>query len=152
MSGKSSYLSLLLFLLGTVFANSQPEVVDWVFRIESGQQDTATVVMTAEIDPGWYVYSQYLGSDEGPIATKITFDEAESISFFGKPEETGTLVDGFDEIFGMQIRKYRHTMEIRQRFLLPKGANQISGTVLFMCCDHEQCLPPREVEFSLELP
>jgi thiol:disulfide interchange protein DsbD len=126
--------------------------VEWTFSIEPGQEDTTIVVMTADIAPGWYVYSQYLGSDEGPIATKITFDEAERISWIGQPEESGTLVDGFDEIFGMQIRKYKHKMQIRQRFLLPKGAQQISGTVLFMCCDHEQCLPPREVEFSLDLP
>lgn len=146
-----NYLTIALLFFGA-FAMAQPSVVNWNFTVEDHQNDTLTVLLSAEIDPGWYVYSQYLESDEGPIATKINFEEAEVLVFLGKPEESGELVKGFDEIFGMNISKYKNKMEIRQRLRLPKGSEWISGSVLFMCCDHEQCLPPREVEFSIVVP
>jgi thiol:disulfide interchange protein DsbD len=148
MPKQQNYLIVFLLFLGN-FAGAQPSYVNWDFTIEENQSDTLTILMTAEIDPGWYVYSQYLENDEGPIATRVSFDEEESLTFLGKPEETGELTKGFDEIFGMNISKYKNKMEIRQRLLLPKGTEWISGSVLFMCCDHEMCLPPTEVPFSI---
>ena len=148
MQSKHNYLTIVLLFFGA-FIVAQPSYVQWDFSIEENQNDTLTVLMATEIDPGWYVYSQYLESDEGPIATQVSFDEAEDFTFLGKPEESGELVKGFDEIFGMNISKYKNKMEIRQRLLLPEGTEWISGTVLFMCCDDEMCLPPRETEFSI---
>ena len=36
--------------------------------------------MTASIEKGWHLYSQYLPSDDGPIATEFTIKDLESFS------------------------------------------------------------------------
>jgi thiol:disulfide interchange protein DsbD len=145
MQGKFLFL---LLLLSPVFAFAQPQVVSWDFSAEKAEGDTVTVTITGTIDAGWYVYSQYLEED-GPIATKVSFDQEEELTLIGKSEENGGLVDGYDEIFMMEIKKYKNEMIITQQLLLPEGEKYISGNVLFMSCDHEQCLPPSEAEFSL---
>lgn len=145
------YLLIPLFLISLV-SRAQPNYVQWEASIEAVQNDSLTVLLSAEIDPGWYVYSQYLENDEGPIATRVSFEESEHLTLIGKSEEAGELIKGFDEIFGMNISKYKNKMEIRQRLLLPKGTEWIKGSVLFMCCDHEQCLPPVEIPFTIAVP
>lgn len=146
----SDKLIVLFFFLSTTSAFAQPRVVQWDFAVERNQGDTVTVILTATVDPGWYVYSQYLEGD-GPIPTQVSFEKEDELTFLGKPEESGHLVEGYDDIFGMEIKKYKEEMVIRQQLILPEGENNISGKVLFMSCDQEQCLPPSEVEFSLEI-
>lgn len=146
-----SFLSICLLLLSVHFLNAQAQKVTWEASLEQGTTDEYSLVITGIIDPGWYLYSQYLESEDGPIATKVTLEELEGLEKIGKTEESGHKVEGYDKVFMMNITKYKEEVTFKQIVKLPEGTAFISGTIEFMTCDDEQCLPPTLVEFTAEV-
>lgn len=122
--------------------------VKWQFQYEHLGADDYVLVFSATIDEGWAVYSQYLESDEGPQPTTVTFDEAGTFELIDRCEESGDRKEGFDPIFEMNVVKYYHTLELRQKIKITEPTT-ITGYVNFMTCDDTKCLPPTDVDFSL---
>lgn len=123
------------------------EPVDWSFDSKDNGDGTFELVMTASLDKGWYIYSQDL-EDGGPIPTSFEFDE-------GKFElvdirENGELIEKYDELFAMNLRKYSGEVSF---VATVKGAagEDVSGYLTFMTCDNERCLPPEDVDFEFTL-
>ena len=81
----------------------------------------------------------------------MVLNETEGMERIGKTEESGHKIEGYDNIFLMNITKYKEDVTFKQRLKLPKDAAFVSGIITFMTCDEEQCLPPTEVEFTAEL-
>lgn len=124
--------------------------VKWTFSTE--QLDGKTfVVFKAKIDDTWSVYSQYLASEDGPVATSINYDTPEAVKFVGKAVESGGKKSGFDDIFNMDVVKFQHDYIIRQEVEF-KGKEPLVGYLTFMTCDNTRCLPPTDVDFSLPPP
>lgn len=132
-------------------AFSQDNPVRWSFATEKVSDKEFDVVFTANVDNGWYVYSQFLGED-GPIPTTFNFAENADVELIGKASETGTIKkDGYDELFGMDVLKFGGTATFKQRIKISNGADKVSGYLEFMTCDEMRCLPPAEVDFSISL-
>jgi thiol:disulfide interchange protein DsbD len=108
------------------------------------------LVFTATIDPGWFVYSQFL-EENGPIPTSFHFNAGTHFQLLGKAREEGKRKEGFDEIFGMNVVKFSGTVNFRQRVRVLNPAVPVVGYLEYMTCDNEQCLPPTEEEFSFDL-
>lgn len=108
------------------------------------------LVFTATIDPGWFVYSQFL-EENGPIPTSFHFNAGTHFQLLGKAREEGKRKEGFDEIFGMNVVKFSGTVNFRQRVKVLNTAFPVAGYLEYMTCDNEQCLPPTEEEFSFDL-
>ena len=125
--------------------------VKWTFLTERNDDGTATLVYRAAIDEGWYVYSQYLESDDGPQRTEITYDDPAAVELLGSAEESGKRKEGFDKLFGMNVVKFADRYEIRQRVRFA-GDAPARGYVYFMTCDDTRCLPPTEVDFAFAPP
>lgn len=145
------FLNLCLLVLSANLLSAQPQKVSWEAALKTGSEGQYILTLTGTIEPGWYLYSQYLESDEGPIATKVVFEELEGLEAIGKTEESGKKVEGYDQVFMMNITKYKEEVSFTQVLKLPAGTETISGTVEFMTCDDEQCLPPSQVEFTAML-
>jgi thiol:disulfide interchange protein DsbD len=145
---KITLFSLALLLAGAVFGQLNP--VKWTYQAQKAGNGEYDLVFTAHIQDGWYVYSQYLESDEGPIRTTFTFDENTKVEMVGKNAEAGHKHEGFDDLFGMNVIKFSGEPTFTQRVKV-KSATQLSGRLEFMTCDNERCLPPKEVEFSFAL-
>ena len=145
-------LACIFICLSSVLAKAQQAMpVKWTFEIEKISSQEYDLIMTADVDRGWYIYSQYLESDEGPIATSFFFDNKDQLEFVGKMEEMGKKKEGFDELFEMTITKYSDKVKFIQKVKVPKGTTEVSGAVEFMTCDDGSCLPPTEVPFTLTL-
>ncbi|MEY4134828.1 MAG: protein-disulfide reductase DsbD family protein [Saprospiraceae bacterium] len=108
------------------------------------------LVFTATVDPGWFVYSQFL-EENGPIPTSFHFTAGTHFQLLGKAREEGKRKEGFDEIFGMNVVKFSGTVIFRQRVRVLNPAVPVVGYLEYMTCDNEQCLPPTEEEFSFDL-
>jgi thiol:disulfide interchange protein DsbD len=141
-----------LLFFGLVFQNSygQLDPVVWSFSVQQTGQKEYVLKLTASIEKGWYVYSQFLESDEGPVATTFVFDVGEEMKLIGKTEESGTRHEGFDSLFNMNIIKYSGKPVFSQKVEGNKG-NTVKGTVTFMTCDDEKCLPPKDIDFVIAL-
>jgi thiol:disulfide interchange protein DsbD len=122
--------------------------VKWQLAIEQESVGVYWLVLTARIDPGWYLYSQHI-EPGGPEATAIELEPAEGLVVSGKAEERSDhQVDGFDEMFGMDVRKFKESVLFRQQVEVADPTRTIKGQVYYMSCDDARCLPGVAVPFE----
>ncbi|MEM9888005.1 MAG: protein-disulfide reductase DsbD domain-containing protein [Bacteroidota bacterium] len=126
---------------------AQKSVVNWSYEAKQISATVYQVVFTADVEDGWYIYSQFLG-DDGPVPTTFEFEGAEPI---GKGTEKGYKKEGYDEIFGMNLVKFGKTVTFSQQIRVSSMDKAISGYLTYMTCNDEQCLPPTDVEFHIAL-
>jgi thiol:disulfide interchange protein len=90
---------------------------------------------------------------DGPIPTKFTFKPTPQYQLVGGiPKEVSDHKKaGFDPIFDMNVTKYSESVQFVQRVKLTGAAAQIGGSVEFMSCDSEKCLPPSDEEFTFNV-
>ncbi|MFT5165786.1 MAG: hypothetical protein ACI8P3_001015 [Saprospiraceae bacterium] len=142
-------LSILMLMGSLVFAQYSP--VKWNYHSEKINANEFNLIFTAEIDGGWYVYSQFL-DDGGPIPTSFTFTENNGIELIGTITETGdNKKENFDELFGMQLIKYGGEVKFTQRIKVNAAVKSINGYLTYMTCNNESCLPPKDIDFELNL-
>ncbi|MHC1730624.1 MAG: cytochrome c biogenesis protein CcdA [Bacteroidales bacterium] len=145
---KSLTFSALL-LISMAIVNAQVlEPVSWTFKSEKKSETGYEVIMTAAIDDTWHLYAMDI-PEGGPIATSFTFDPSEFYTLDGKPVAVNEPEVKFDNSFGMDIGMHSGTTEFRQKITVKEFPVTVSGIVTFMSCDDSQCLPPRDVEFSV---
>jgi len=143
------FLPMFLCLLTGTAIQAQYNPVTWTFEAENKGEQLYAVHASATVEEGWYVYSQFL-DDAGPVPTELSFDQ-EDVTPQGKAVETGKKVSGYDEIFGMDIVKFKEEATFTQEVQVAAGLKQVAGGVTFMVCNDEQCLPPRRVAFTINL-
>ncbi|MEY4107778.1 MAG: hypothetical protein RL181_2120 [Bacteroidota bacterium] len=144
---------LLLFFLSLAWsAFSQIETpIKWGTEWKKISGNEFELVLIANADPGWYIYSQYLESDDGPVRTSIHFESGSHFSLVGNAKEEGKRKEGFDEMFRMNVIKFSGKVRFVQRVKVSDVKKPIKGYLEFMTCDDERCLPPTEEEFSFDL-
>jgi len=114
--------NLILFFL-VIFAgfkiSLQAQILDpvkWNFEVKHLAGDQHELIMTANIDEGWTIYSQYLESDNGPVATNFEFDKSTRYKRDGKVTEDKLNRKEIDDpIFDMKVVKYAHKAIFRQK-------------------------------------
>jgi len=144
-------LSLAFIFAGNILT-AQETPVKWSFAAEKVSEQEFDIVITANIDEGWSVYSQYLESDEGPIKTSFEFETSGNLELIGQTAEAGNKKESYDELFGMNLIKYSKKAEFTQRVKVKNSSEPISGFLTYMTCDETSCLPPKDVDFSISLP
>lgn len=138
-------------MLAVSVASAQFSPVNWTYKAESIQDGTYKLVFTADIESGWYVYSQFL-DDGGPIPTSFTFTTEDGIEIIGAIEESGAhKKESFDELFEMNLIKYGEQVTFVQKVKVKPGVKLVSGYLTFMTCNDESCLPPKDVDFEINL-
>ena len=146
---------LLPLLLLSIFFNSlqAQNPVSWSFSAKHVQGDEYDLMFTANIKTGWHVYSMYLESQDGPVATAVTVETNHKL--VGKATESVSKTEnkktGHDATFDMVLTKYKHDFTITQRVKCPNLKMQVKGYLTFMTCDNTQCLPPTDVDFAFDL-
>jgi thiol:disulfide interchange protein DsbD len=125
--------------------------VSWDSKAEKISDTEYSLVFTATLDEGWYLYSQFLGND-GPVPTSFEFVENPNVKLVGKTTETGaSKKEGYDELFDMNLVKFGGTATFTQKVTVSNGVDKISGALTYMTCDEMRCLPPDEVTFEIVL-
>ena len=130
------------------FAQANPTT--WNISTEKIAEGTYQIKFHVALSDVWAIYSQHLESDEGPVATSFRFEENEALERVGEVEELGDKIAIFDELFEMNIIKYKHEVTFVQTVKAAKGT-VVKGTYEFMVCNNERCLPPREEAFEVAL-
>lgn len=142
-------LTFLLFLSSILATAQILKPVSWSFSTEKIDEESYYLVFDADIEEGWAVYSQYLESDDGPIATTISFEDGQHFELLGKAEEDpANRKEAFDPLFDMNLAKFFKHMQIRQKVKVTDISQTVTGSLTFMTCDDTKCLPPEDVDFS----
>ncbi len=127
------------------------EPVKWKASVEKTSDKEAVLVMTATIEKGWHLYSQFI-PDGGPIKTTFTFDASPNYKTLGAVSE-GKAVEYFDKNFEMQLKYFGDKAVFKQKVALNNNtAFTIAGSVEFMVCDDERCLPPELISLKFDIP
>ncbi len=147
----SSFIVSIFLFLGLSLSAQILDPVSWSFSAEQKSDKEAILIFTATVDDGWYIYSQYLDREDGPIPTTFEFEQADGIELKGKNEERGRKTEGYDAVFGMNLVKFAGVVTFSQRIKVSDASKPVSGYLTFMTCDDEKCLPPKDVDFSFNL-
>ena len=147
---KKFFLLILLFV-SSHFAFAQDlDPVKWEYEVIQ-ESDETIIVFTAHIEDGWYLYSQEI-EEGGPIPTSFNFETDGAVSFEALAEEKSDfVVDAYDEMFAMNLKKYKHEVVFTYHPTFNEPIENIKGYLEFMCCDNMQCLAPKIIEFTLNL-
>ncbi len=145
-------LSLLLAFSALAFGQIH-NPVKWSFSSKQLNDTEFNLVFTADIEDGWYVYSQYLEGDDGPVKTSFTYEKGSHFSLVGKNAESSShRKEMNDPLFdNMKVIKFSEKVSFTQKVKATDLTKPISGYLEFMTCNNERCLPPTEVDFSFQL-
>ncbi|MFN0174612.1 MAG: protein-disulfide reductase DsbD domain-containing protein [Saprospiraceae bacterium] len=144
-------LILLFAALSSIAAFAQ-KPIKWSFTAVDAGNCQVDLIFTGTLIEGWYTYSQFLESEDGPVATSIAFEENASYKLLGKAKESGEIVKVHDAIFNMDLTKFKHKAILTQRVEVKDLKKPIIGHLTYMACNDEMCLPPKEVEFFFTVP
>ncbi len=144
--------TLLSVLMITTLASAQSaKQVKWSFTSKKIAEKTYEIHMTASLNGNWHLYAQNVGVD-GPVPTTFTYTKNPLLSVDGKPKEIGKVIKKKEEVWGGVVNYYEKSVNFIQ-VVKVKGniKTNMAGKVEFMVCDDQQCLPPSQVEFTVNL-
>jgi thiol:disulfide interchange protein DsbD len=148
---KKIILSLLIAIISFSGYSQIQNPVKWKYTVEKNGTKNATLVITAKIDKGWHLYSQFVG-DGGPIPTTIKFKSSNEFTLVGKTEESPKPHTVYEELFGMKVPFFEGNATFKQKIKVTSAKDfKVNGTLEFMVCDDKQCLPPDEMEISFDV-
>ena len=147
---KKIFFILLLSAI-TGLSNAQLlNPVQWTYSAKKIADKTYEIHLTALIDGNWHIYAQDAG--EGPVPTKLKFTTNPLLTLIGNVREDGKLEQTFDKNFNSILKYYEKQVDFVQKVKLKSSASTLAkGTITFMICNDRQCLPPRDVPFSIKV-
>ncbi len=132
----------MFFFIGCVFslAAQVENPAKWTFSQKNLGNDEYELVLKAELDPGWTVYSMYT-PEGGPMATTVTLNQAgKGIELLGKAEENEPHKK-YDDLFGVDVWYFSGEFVIRQKVKVTDAAiASVKGTVEYQVCQEGQCV------------
>lgn len=140
---KISYTFLLLLFTCTSWSQDK---VTWNSSYDSSQSE---VIIHANIEEGWHLYSQFLESDLGPIPTEIVFEKNKNVIFSEKTNEPAPKVS-YDQNFGGDLSYFESEVKFTNKIEV-KNPTFVKGFIVYMICSDEMCLPPTEEKFEIEI-
>ena len=132
-------LSLILF---SVIALSAQSPIKWRCKVKMISETEGVVTMKAIIEQGWHLYGTNLPSG-GPKSTKFDLTSSTGIKFIGDIAPSVAPKKVHDNVFDLDLNWWENTVSFTQKFKLTgKGTPKVSGTISYMGCNDQTCLPP----------
>ena len=147
---KNIILTLCLLMAGAMVSKAQILTpVQWSYAAKKISEKEAVVFLKADMDAGWHIYSQYV-KEGGPVKTTIKFEQSPAYSPEGATIEPKPITK-MEKVFGMEVSYFEKSVIFQQKLSIKKGQSVIKGTIGYMTCNDEKCLPPTTQEFSIPL-
>ncbi|WP_316822933.1 protein-disulfide reductase DsbD N-terminal domain-containing protein [Pedobacter gandavensis] len=142
-------LFVFVFALMCSFSASSQilKPVKWSYAAKKTSKTEAVLYLKATIEDGWHLYSQNM-ADGGPVKTAFSFSPSKAYKLIGKTIEP-KAVTKFEKSFDMNVSYFANSVVFQQKIKLTTPKALVKGTVEFMVCNDQQCLPPETVEFSI---
>ena len=142
---------LFTFTSTLVFAQIY-DPVEWTFSQKVISADEIELQFKADIEQGWYLYSQHLpeGVDAYPTEFNFVFsDNYELVNGMIEPEPIRNPDPNFDNII---LPYFENEVVFRQRIKVNSSNDfKIVGDISFMSCDKSQCVFPPLDSFSFDI-
>lgn len=140
----------IVLILGFHASAQNHDPVSWSTSVEKIDENEYYLIMTADIEPGWHLYSQNV-PEGGPVPSTFEFkNDADGFKLIdGTKEGKGHVVN--DKIFNMKIKYFSDKAVFRQRIKITSSIEKISGSVKYMVCNDVSCLPPKSKDLNFEI-
>lgn len=143
------YIISSLFLFGFLMSQAQKmNPVNWNFQAVKKADKQYDIVLTANVESPWHIYSQFV--KKGPIPTSVEFKKNPLVQMKGSVREIGKLEKNYEKLFDAEISYYSNKVQFIQAVTLKLASKtKLSGTIDYMVCNDEKCLPPVSVPFEV---
>ncbi|MCR8559237.1 protein-disulfide reductase DsbD N-terminal domain-containing protein [Mucilaginibacter sp. BJC16-A38] len=142
---------LAFFVLLSVSSTLHAQVlrpVRWSYAAKRLSKTEAVVFIKATIDEDWHLYSQTV-PDRGPTRTSFAFSPSKNYALIGTTLEPKPLTR-FEKVFGIEVAYFENSVIFQQKIKLNvNGPVTVNGSLEYMTCNDEKCLPPETVSFSI---
>lgn len=150
---KKFLLSLILLVAAVSGISAQvANPVKWSWSATMTDNVHGVVNLTADIAQGYHIYGfkQY---EDGPVATSITFDDADGIVLEGPMTVSAEPVRKVDSTFNLELDFWSGSVTFSQPFTITDiaAAKSLDGRVRYMACTDINCTPPCTQPFSVSI-
>ena len=150
MSFTTKVFFAAIFVLSCVNGKAQIlKPVHWSYAAKKINASEAVVFIKATIDQGWHLYSQTVG-EGGPVKTTFTFSPSTAYTLNGATQEPKPIVR-MEPAFNMNVAFFETSVIFQQKVKVKKLPVTVKGTVEYMTCNDEKCLPPDAQSFSITI-
>lgn len=143
---------IVVFLLNFVVLISAQKPIKWRSSAKMISQTEGELIIKAKIEPGWHLYGTQIPSG-GPKATKFDFSKSIGVAFVGSI--TPSIAPEFvhDKTFDMKLNWWDKNVVFIQKFkLTAKTGAKIVGSISYMGCNNQTCLPPSSQAINIVVP
>lgn len=149
MKNKALYLLFALFACIPSFAQIL-DPVKWNVELSKITADgKATITYEATIDKGWHMYSTKEVTD-GPVPTTFMLTDTEGVKIESDINPRSRVIEQFEPAFNVTVGWYEDKATFQQQVKISDKDNfTLIGSIRYMTCNNQNCLPPTTYEFDL---
>ncbi|MGV3527723.1 MAG: protein-disulfide reductase DsbD domain-containing protein [Flavisolibacter sp.] len=131
--------------------NENTDPVTWSFEQEKKHAGEFLIKAKATLQPGWHIYSQAT-PEGGPVPTKLRFQPNPLVALKGNVQENGKIEQHYEPLFEVDVMQFSDQVSFVQGVQVKPGVNtKLNGSVRFMACNSQLCMPAKELPFSVQL-
>jgi len=147
---KKYILLSFIFAISLGLQAQRMNPVKWTFEAVKKSDKQYDIILTANVEAPWHIYSQFV--KKGPIPTSIEFKANPLIQITGTPKEIGKLEKNYDKNFDAEISYFANKVQFVQTISLKVTTKtKLTGSVEYMVCNDEKCLPPIKLPFEVAI-
>lgn len=121
--------------------------VKWAYAAKITGKNEAVLLIKAIIDEPWHIYS-INQKDGGPVKTSFTFTPSADYKLVGTMSEPKPVTK-YEKAFEMDVHYFEKSVIFQQKIGFKTDNPVIKGTLNFMACNDQKCLPSEDIEFSI---
>ena len=122
-----TFILAATIVFSTTFSYAQIyDPVKWSFDSKSIGEDKFELTYHATIDEGWHMYSQFLPTEDGPIATTFNYDAGDGYELNGGVTEP-TAITEYDPNFEMKLNYFEEEVTFKQIVTLTSESAAVKG-------------------------
>jgi thiol:disulfide interchange protein DsbD len=147
---KKIFLGLCLLAFAFQSQSQKLAPVKWAYQAVKTGDKKYNVIISANVDAAWDIYSQFV--KKGPVPTTVQFAKNPLVLINGTTKEVGNLEKKFDNNFGAVIGSFGGKVQFIQAVTLKVNTKtKLTGTIEYMVCNEERCLPPTKQSFEVDI-
>ncbi|HTB30857.1 MAG TPA: protein-disulfide reductase DsbD domain-containing protein, partial [Bacteroidia bacterium] len=142
-----------LFLFFAFTASSQLiDPLKWWATSQKQINDSEYVItLHCEVPAGWHTYSQYSDSN-GATPMAFTYTVSPDYKRDGKTIDDSCITK-YDSTFKCVVKYFPKPCNFTQKIIVRNfNGFALKGNVFFQACNEGQCLPPKEYDFTINIP
>lgn len=126
--------------------------VSWKSSVKMTSATEGVITMTATMEAGWHIYNTVLVEGGEYKNTRINLAESTGIKLIGTPKASAKPITVDDKSFGI-ISYWEKKVTFTQKFKVTnKDKARVTGTINYMSCNDETCMPPKNEKIDLAVP